>query len=70
MASRLMAYELKQDKITVISIHPGWVQTDMGTERAPLTTEESIGYMIGAMHQLSPEQSGLFLNYDGQPLPW
>lgn len=70
MASRLVAYELKQDKITVITIHPGWVKTDMGTDRAPLTTEESIAYMIGAMHHVTIEQSGLFLNYDGQPLPW
>lgn len=70
MASRLLAYELKKYNITVIAIHPGWVKTDMGTDSAPLTTEESIGYMIATMHRLTAEYSGLFLNYDGQPLPW
>ena len=70
MASRLLAYELKEDSITVISIHPGWVKTDMGTDNAPLTTEQSIGYLIGAMHNLTVKQTGLFLNYDGEPLPW
>lgn len=35
-----------------------------------ITPEESVGAMIRLIDGLTPEQSGRFLNYDGQPLPW
>ena len=65
-----MAYELKQDNITVVNFHPGWVKTGMGSDAAPLTKEESIRGMIETMRSLTTEYSGSFLNYDGQPIPW
>lgn len=34
------------------------------------TPEEAVGLMIPLIENLSPEQSGLFLNADGQVLPW
>lgn len=35
-----LATALKDDNIKVNSAHPGWVQTDLGTEHAPLTVEQ------------------------------
>jgi len=34
------------------------------------TPEEAVGQMIPLIENLPPEQSGLFLNADGQVLPW
>jgi len=34
------------------------------------TPKESVTAMIGLINNLTPEQSGVFLNYDGQVLPW
>jgi len=31
---------------------------------------ESVAAMIEVIEKLGPEESGLFLNYDGQPVPW
>ncbi|MEO8443442.1 MAG: SDR family oxidoreductase [Gammaproteobacteria bacterium] len=35
-----------------------------------ITTEESVTAMVRLIDGLSPAQSGVFLNYDGQTLPW
>ncbi len=35
-----------------------------------ITTEESVTAMVKLIDGLSPARSGVFLNYDGQTLPW
>ena len=35
-----------------------------------ITPAESVAAMIRLIDGLTPEQSGQFLNYDGQPMPW
>ena len=35
-----------------------------------ITPAESVGAMIKLIANLTPAQSGKFLNYDGQPMPW
>jgi carbonyl reductase 1 len=32
--------EATDKQVLVVSCHPGWVKTDMGGDRAPLTVEE------------------------------
>lgn len=70
MATRSIALELGAENIFVLNVHPGWVQTDMGTREAPLTTEQSIGGMLKIFHSLKPEQHGSFVQWDGKVLPW
>lgn len=64
------ASDLAGDGITVIAMHPGWVQTDMGGEGATITTGVSISGMLKVFDGLSAEDSGRFLTYDGSELPW
>jgi NAD(P)-dependent dehydrogenase (short-subunit alcohol dehydrogenase family) len=40
--TKAMSIELQKDRIISVSINPGWVKTDMGGEKANLTTHESI----------------------------
>ncbi len=69
--NKSMAYELKDDKIICVNVNPGWVQTDMGGQKAQFTTEQSVTNMIRhVMSNLSLEQSGKFFNYDGTEHPW
>lgn len=35
-----------------------------------ITPGESVTAMVGLIDRLTPAQSGIFLNYDGQTLPW
>ena len=50
-------------------LHPGWVKTDMGGNRAPLTIEESIQGMIQVIQTHGPKDP-LFLDYTGAKIPW
>ncbi len=70
MVTRSLSSDLAAHNITVVSMHPGWVRTDMGGPNAPLSANESIETMIATLQELRPEHSGHFFNYDGEPLPW
>jgi NAD(P)-dependent dehydrogenase (short-subunit alcohol dehydrogenase family) len=70
MAWKNLALDYANDGIAVAVINPGWVQTDMGGPGASITAEQSITGMRGSIDTLSLEQSGRFLSWDGQELPW
>ncbi len=70
MLTKSQASAFRADGVTVVSVHPGWVRTDMGGSAAPLRPEESAAHIINTIEQLSTAQSGRFLNYDGTPLPY
>jgi len=60
--------------VTVLALHPGWVQTDMGGAQAPLTVAESTSSLRQTLEQVRTQRAakhrGAFLNHDGTPLPW
>ncbi|MBZ0299766.1 MAG: SDR family oxidoreductase [Anaerolineae bacterium] len=70
MFTRCLAHDLRADGITVISLHPGFIQTDMGGPRATLTLDEAIPGVIRVIDNLAPGDSGQFLNWDGSRVPW
>lgn len=55
---------------TVVSLHPGWVRTDMGGAGADLDVVTSVSGMRAVLAGLTPADSGGFFNHDGQRLPW
>jgi NAD(P)-dependent dehydrogenase (short-subunit alcohol dehydrogenase family) len=62
-------------QITWLALSPGWVQTDMGGDAAPLTVEDSVTNMRATLASTSGAEKraqvqGQFLNYDGTTLPW
>jgi NAD(P)-dependent dehydrogenase (short-subunit alcohol dehydrogenase family) len=67
---RSVALDLAEEGFTVNVLHPGWVQTDMGGSSARLTPEESAAGLKQVIDRATPEDSGRFLNYDGNELPW
>ncbi|XP_012816772.1 uncharacterized protein LOC779842 isoform X2 [Xenopus tropicalis] len=60
----------KQDGIISIAIHPGWVQTDMGGEKAPITKQTSVSGMMKIIYSLSHQHSGTFIDWEGKTIPW
>jgi NAD(P)-dependent dehydrogenase (short-subunit alcohol dehydrogenase family) len=69
-AMKSLAIDLQPKNIAVLILHPGWVKTDMGGERAPTSPEESIAGMRRVISEFTLKQSGSFLNYKGDLLPW
>lgn len=65
-----MSMDLKKDNILVVSMHPGWVKTDLGGVNAPLDVETSVSGMIRTLGSLTIKHTGSFYQYDGKKLPW
>nr|XP_013798158.1 PREDICTED: C-factor-like [Apteryx mantelli mantelli] len=70
MMTRCMAAELKDKGILCTAIHPGWVKTDMGTEKAPLTVEHSVRGILTVLASLSQDTTDAFLDWKGNSVPW
>ncbi len=66
MLTRTMAAELRPRGITVVAVTPGWVKTEMGGPRAPLTVEESARSLAAMIGRVSEQDAGQFLDRDGQ----
>jgi NAD(P)-dependent dehydrogenase (short-subunit alcohol dehydrogenase family) len=62
--------DLTAQGIATLTMHPGWVRTDMGGSDADLSIEDSIAGIIQRIDGLNLSNSGRFLNYNGSLLPW
>ncbi|KAH8386287.1 hypothetical protein KR009_006969 [Drosophila setifemur] len=69
-ATKSLSIDLFPQQIMCVSLHPGWVRTDMGGSNAPLDVPTSTGQIIQTLCALKEQQNGSFINYDGAPLPW
>ncbi|MGH6894335.1 MAG: SDR family oxidoreductase [Dongiaceae bacterium] len=70
MAMANAAHELKGRGVTVMLVHPGWVQTDMGGPGAPVTVEQSVAGLRRLIDKVTPRETGHFYDYTGRQLPW
>lgn len=70
MLSKALAYDVRAMGITVVMIHPGWVQSEIGGQGAPLTPEESARGMLDVIEGLTPDDTARYLQWDGGELPW
>lgn len=48
-----------------VAFHPGWVQTSMGGESAPVTVPDSAAGLRTTLAGAAPADSGSFMRYDG-----
>ena len=67
---RSLSHDLANDGFTCVTLHPGWVQTDMGGPSATTTVEQSTTGLANLLINLKSEQNGRFFNFDGTELPW
>jgi NAD(P)-dependent dehydrogenase (short-subunit alcohol dehydrogenase family) len=70
MAVRNLALELRPEGFSVLALHPGWVRTAMGGPSAPQSPEESVRGLLQVLDGARPEDSGRFLDFRGQEVPW
>lgn len=70
MAGVNLAHDLRDRGVTVLTLHPGWVATEMGGGSAPLSVEESVSGMRRVIAAAGAEHTGRFLGYDGAEIPW
>ena len=70
MLTRMLSHNLASDEIAVISIHPGWVQTDMGGKAAAVTPSDSAAGILKVLDSLTMAESNRFYIYDGTQHEW
>ena len=70
MASVLLARALAERGIVVLALHPGWVQTEMGGAQAQVTPADAVAGLLQVIDGATQAQSGSFVDWRGEPLPW
>ncbi|MBA1377432.1 SDR family oxidoreductase [Pseudomonas brassicacearum] len=62
--------QLDGQSLTVLSLHPGWVKTDMGGEDAQIDVETSTRGLIDQVNAFAGKGGHHFVNYRGETIPW
>ncbi|MEE8288800.1 MAG: SDR family oxidoreductase [Nitrosomonadaceae bacterium] len=70
MVVKSLAIDLRSIGIIAVLLHPGWVRTDMGGPSGLISTKQSVSGMRNVICQLVLADSGKFIAYDGQIIPW
>ena len=65
-----MKNELRERNISVLLVHPGWVETDMGGPHAPVQAQVSVEGILDRIEEQTIEMTGRFVEYTGALLPW
>ncbi|UOQ86732.1 SDR family oxidoreductase [Gracilibacillus salinarum] len=68
LTEKLKRY-LQQDDITVICIHPGWMQTDMGGNQAPKDPNETAANLYNLLVRSRNTEPYSFVDDLGQQMP-
>ena len=70
MVMKSLSIDLKPYGISVVTLHPGWVQTDMGGSNALISAHTSVSGLRKVIESLSLDSTGKFMAYDGKAIPW
>ena len=70
MMMKSLAIDVKTNGVSVVTLHPGWVQTDMGGPNGLVNTQTSVTGLRKVIADLSLENSGKFIAYDGKEIAW
>lgn len=65
-----LATDLEADGIVAVSVHPGWVRTDMGGSAADITVQESAAGLVRLIDGLTLGDTGGFFDWNGERQPF
>ncbi len=68
--TRSFAARHKDKGLTVLSLHPGWVRTDMGGPGAAIDVATSVKGLADVVERAQADRRDGFFDYSGKELPW
>ncbi|XP_068811668.1 C-signal [Struthio camelus] len=73
MLTKCQSLGYREHGILCAALHPGWVQTDMGSSAGhapPVTVDMSVQGMLNVLSTLSEKDIGTFLDWEGKVVSW
>ena len=68
--TKTLAVDYGERGITFVTLHPGYVQTDMNDGQGNITPAQSADGLFRVISELQASDNGRFYAYDGKELPW
>lgn len=68
--TRTFAYDLKEQGVNVIAVHPGWVKTDMGGPNAPVDMVASATGIRNVVANKKCVTKNGFVDFQGKSISW
>lgn len=68
--TKTLSVNFKDEGLVFVTMHPGYVQTDMNNGQGNITTEQSAAGLFKVISDLSVDDNGKYYDWQGKELPW